>query len=54
MMLAVKDGFNPTIVSGKYPEIIDVVKRTVSFQSLVEQSKTPAQALKDAANDLRK
>lgn len=54
MMLAVKDGFNTTNVSGKYPEIIDMVKRTVSFQALVERSKTPEQALKDAAAELRR
>ncbi len=54
MMLAVKDGFNTTNVSGIYPEIIDVVKRNVSYQALVERSKTPEQALKDAADQLRK
>ncbi len=54
MMLAVKDGFNTTNVSGKYPAIIDMVKSTVSFQALVEKKKTPEQALKDAAAQLRK
>ncbi len=54
LMVKVKDGFNNTNVSGKYPEIIDVLKRQVSFQVLVEQSKTPQQALKDAAAELNK
>ncbi len=54
MMVAVKDALNTTNVSGNYPEIIDILKRNVSYQVLVEQSKTPAQALKDAAAQLRK
>jgi arabinosaccharide transport system substrate-binding protein len=54
MMVAVKNGLNTTIVSGNYPEVIDILKRNVSYQALVEQSKTPEQALKDAAAQLRK
>jgi arabinosaccharide transport system substrate-binding protein len=54
MMVAVKDGLNTTNVSGRYPEVIDILKRNVSYQVLVEQSKTPAQALKEAAAQLRK
>jgi arabinosaccharide transport system substrate-binding protein len=54
MMVAVKNGLNTTNVSGKYPEVIDVLKRNVSYQVLVEKSKTPEQALKDAAAELRK
>jgi arabinosaccharide transport system substrate-binding protein len=54
MMVAVKDGFNTTNVSGNYPAIIDIIKRNVSFQALVERSKTPEQALKDAAAEMRK
>jgi arabinosaccharide transport system substrate-binding protein len=54
MMVKVKDGLNTTNVSGIYPEIIDILKRNVSYQTLVERSKTPAQALKDAAAELRK
>jgi arabinosaccharide transport system substrate-binding protein len=54
MMVAVKDALNTTNVSGNYPEIIDIVKRNVSYQVLVEQSKTPEQALKEAAAQLRK
>jgi arabinosaccharide transport system substrate-binding protein len=53
MLVAVKDAFNTTVVSGKYPEVIDIVKRNVSFQTLVEKSKTPEQALKQAAAELR-
>lgn len=54
MMVAVKNGLNTTVVSGKYPEVIDILKRNVSFQAIVEQSKTPEQALMDAAAELRK
>jgi len=54
MMVAVKNGLNTTVVSGNYPDVIDILKRNVSYQALVEQSKTPEQALKDAAAQLRK
>ncbi len=54
MMVAVKNGLNTTNVSGNYPDVIDILKRNVSYQALVEQSKTPEQALKDAAAQLRK
>jgi arabinosaccharide transport system substrate-binding protein len=54
ILLKVKDGFNSTNVGGSYPAIIDSVKHNVMFQALSEKSKTPEQALKDAAADLRK
>jgi arabinosaccharide transport system substrate-binding protein len=54
MMVAAKNGLNTTIVSGNYPDVIDILKRNVSFQAIVEQSKTPEQALMDAAAQLRK
>jgi arabinosaccharide transport system substrate-binding protein len=54
MMVAVKNGLNTTVVSGNYPDVIDILKRNVSYQAIVEQSKTPEQALKDAAAQLRK
>ncbi len=54
MMAALKDGFNSTVITEKYPEVIEIMKRNVSYQVLVEASKTPEQALKDAAADLRK
>jgi arabinosaccharide transport system substrate-binding protein len=54
MMVKVKNNLNTTNVSGNYPDIIDILKRNVSYQVLVEQSKTPEQALTDAANTLRK
>ncbi len=54
MLLKVKDGFNTTNVGGNYPAIIDSVKHNVMFQALSDKSKTPEQALKDAAADLRK
>ncbi len=54
VLLKVKDGFNGTNVGGNYPAIIDELKHSVMFQVLVEQSKTPERALKDAAAVLRK
>jgi arabinosaccharide transport system substrate-binding protein len=54
VLLKVKDGFNGTNVSGNYPAIIDTIKHKVMFQVLSDQSKTPEQALKDAAAELRK
>jgi arabinosaccharide transport system substrate-binding protein len=54
VLTKVKDGFNGTNVSGNYPAIIDTVKHKVMFQVLSDQSKTPEQALKDAAAELRK
>lgn len=54
VLTKVKDGFNGTVVSGNYPAIIDTVKHKVMFQVLSDQSKTPEQALKDAAAELRK
>jgi arabinosaccharide transport system substrate-binding protein len=54
VLTKVKDGFNGTVVSGNYPAIIDTVKRKVMFQVLSDQSKTPEQALKEAAAELRK
>lgn len=54
ILLQVKDGFNTTNVNGSYPAVIDAVKHTVMYKTLVEKSKTPEQALKDAAVELRK
>jgi arabinosaccharide transport system substrate-binding protein len=54
VLLKVKDGFNSTNVGGNYPAIIDTIKHKVMFQVLSDQSKTPEQALKDAAAELRK
>ena len=54
VLLKVKDGFNGTNVGGNYPAIIDTIKHKVMFQVLSDQSKTPEQALKDAATELRK
>jgi arabinosaccharide transport system substrate-binding protein len=54
VLTKVKDGFNGTNVSGNYPAIIDTIKHKVMFQVLSDKSKTPEQALKDAADELRK
>ena len=54
ILLKVKDGFNVTYVSGPYPAVADSIKHNVVFQALSDCSKTPEQALKSAAADLRK
>lgn len=53
VLLEVKDEINPTVVTEKYPKAIELLKKDVSFKALKERSKTPAQALEDAAEELR-
>ena len=53
LLLEVKDEINPITVTAKLPECIGLVQRDVMFQVLGDRSKTPAQALRDAANKLR-
>lgn len=53
ILLDVKDEINPITVTEKLPECISLVQRDVMFQVLGDQSRTPAQALKDAAAKLK-
>jgi len=53
MMFDLKDAFNTTNLGEKYPELIDIIKRNVSYQVLVERSRTPEQALKEAASQIK-
>ena len=41
------------MVTEKYPSAIDLLKKNVSFKVIKEQSHTPAEALKEAADELR-
>jgi len=54
MLLQIKDEIGPTVITEKYPMAIDLLKKNVCFKALKEQSLTPEQALKEAADELRK
>lgn len=54
ILLDVKDEINPVAITGDLPELTDLIKHDVMFQALGDKSKTPAQALKDAAAKVRK
>ncbi|NLG83770.1 MAG: extracellular solute-binding protein [Firmicutes bacterium] len=54
MLLQIKDSIAPTVITEKYPLAIDLLKKNVSFKVIKEQSATPEQALKEAADELRK
>lgn len=53
MLLEIKDEINPTIITEDYPKAIDLLKKNVSFKTIQEQSMTPEEALKEAADELR-
>lgn len=53
MLSELKEEINPTVITEKYPLAIDLLKRNVCFKALKEQSQTPAEALKEAAKELR-
>jgi len=52
MLLEIKDEIHPTNIPEIYPAAIDIIKRDVVFKSIREQSLTPEEALKEAANEL--
>ncbi|HBF38210.1 MAG TPA: arabinose-binding protein, partial [Firmicutes bacterium] len=54
ILTQVKNEIGPTVITEKYPMAIDLIKKNVVFKALKEQSQTPEQALKEAANELRK
>jgi arabinosaccharide transport system substrate-binding protein len=53
MLLQVKDEINPVNMGEKIPPLIDKLKSTVMIQALQQKTKTPAEALKAAAAELR-
>ena len=53
MLLDIRDEINPTMITEQYPGAIDLLKKNVSFKVIREQSHTPAEALKEAADELR-
>lgn len=53
MLLEIRDEINATMITEQYPKAIDLLKKNVSFKVIREQSETPAEALKEAADELR-
>ncbi|MTI59501.1 MAG: sugar ABC transporter substrate-binding protein [Firmicutes bacterium] len=53
ILLEIKDEINPTVITEKYPKAIDLLKKNVSFKALKEQSMTPEEVLKEAAEELK-
>jgi arabinosaccharide transport system substrate-binding protein len=54
VLLQIKGDINPLHIADKFPRACDLVKQNVLFKTLKEQSQTPTEALKAAANELRK
>ena len=54
MLLTVKDEIYPVTLTAKTSDLTDMVRNTIMVQVLQDRSKTPAQALKEAADQLRK
>jgi len=52
-VLKVRDEINPVYMSQQIPDIIGVIQSEVMFQALADQSKSPRQALEDAAAQIR-
>jgi len=53
-VLKVRNEINPVYMSPQIPDIISIIQSEVMYQALADQSKTPRQALTDAANTIRK
>ena len=54
MLISIKDEIPGTVITEKYPMAIDLLKKNVCFNVLSTQSQTPEEALKEAADELRK
>jgi len=54
ILLEIKDEINAPIITEKFPLAVDLLKRNVSFKAIRELSLTPEEALKEAAEELRK
>jgi arabinosaccharide transport system substrate-binding protein len=54
ILLQVKNEIGPIKMTEKFPLAVDLIKKNVVFKALKEQSQTPEQALKEAANEVRK
>ncbi|HTO23398.1 MAG TPA: extracellular solute-binding protein [Spirochaetia bacterium] len=54
MLLQVKDEIYPVTLTAKTPDLTDMVRNNIMVQVIQDRSKTPEQALKEAADQLRK
>jgi len=54
MLLQVKDEIYPVTLTSKTPDLTDMVRNNIMVQVIQDRSKTPEQALKEAADQLRK
>jgi arabinosaccharide transport system substrate-binding protein len=54
VLAQIKNDINPLHISDKFPQACDLIRQNVCFKVFKEQSQTPAQALKGAADELRK
>jgi arabinosaccharide transport system substrate-binding protein len=54
MLLTIRDEIDSPVTGELTPQASDLVKTAVMFRSIQEKSATPEQALKDAAEELRK
>jgi arabinosaccharide transport system substrate-binding protein len=53
ILYTIKDEFNPLNIAPQYPRGIVILQKTVMPNVLENESMTPAQALKTAADELR-
>ncbi|MCL2880702.1 MAG: ABC transporter substrate-binding protein [Treponema sp.] len=53
ILYTIKDEFNPLNITPHYPQGITTLQKTVMPAALESETKTPAQALRDGANELR-
>jgi arabinosaccharide transport system substrate-binding protein len=53
MLLNVKDEIYPVTLTSKTPDVTDMLRNNIMVQVLQDRSKTPQQALTEAANQLR-
>ena len=54
LLVQIKDEIGPTVITEKFPLAVDLIKKNVVFKAVKEQSQTPQQALKEAADEIRK
>lgn len=53
MLQGVKDEIGASNITSLFPDAVSLVQKNVVFKALKEQSQTPAEALKEAADELR-
>lgn len=53
MLIDVKDEIISSNITSLFPDAVSLVQKSVVFKALKEQSETPAEALKEAADELR-